>query len=725
MELMARIPTQAVASVTVPERLEGLVRLAYNFYWSWHPSVQELFATLNPKLWAQGMGPVRVLREVRDFAPVVADKDFVAKYDAAIKAFDSYIANTKNHWYATKGDPAKVLAQAPVAYFCAEFGLHETFNIYSGGLGILAGDHCKEASDLGLPFLGIGLFYRRGFFKQMVDADGRQEHFFPTLDPDMLPLKRVLDPKSKKPLTVVVELPERNVTAAVWLVEVGRAPLLLLDTDLPENAPEDRPITSQLYTSGRDMRLHQELILGVGGVRTLRALGVEPGAWHMNEGHSAFLLVERIREHMNAGKSFDDALVAIKASSVFTIHTPVPAGNERFWGAHCEKLLAPMLKGSKVPMEAIMLLGQGVDKDKNFFDMTAMGLRLANGKNGVSLLHGRTADDTWRKVTHSYIMGVTNGVHMPTWLGSKMKELFASASADFSEMSRFDVSPTGPEGRGRVEKIMSLEPKRVWEAHVEQKKALLQFASLRMAEQHKRHGKGPGEIKAVLHGFDLSAFTIGFARRFATYKRASLMFSDEKRLMKILGNKDKPVQIVFAGKAHPADKEGQKLIAKIFQQTQSPRFQGKVFFVEEYDMEVGRALVQGVDMWLNNPRRPLEASGTSGMKAAANGVPNMSILDGWWDEAQDFRSEFRNGFAIGGRTIASRDEIQDKNDAVDLYRVLENDVLPLFFKRNSDGVPEGWVKVMLNSIASCVYDFSTMRMLEDYVSKLYVPAAKR
>lgn len=725
MELMARIPTQAVASVSVPERLEGLTRLAYNFYWSWHPSVQEVFASLNPRLWAQGLGPVRVLREVRDFSKFAADKDFLAKYDAAVKALDSYLSNTKTTWYATKGDPTKALATAPVAYFCAEFGLHESFNIYSGGLGILAGDHCKEASDLSLPFVGIGLFYRRGFFKQMVDADGRQEHFFPTLDPDMLPLKRVLDPKSKEPLKVAVELPERNVTAAVWLAEVGRAPLLLLDTDLPENQPEDRPITSQLYTSGRDMRLHQELVLGVGGVRVLRALGIEPGAWHMNEGHSAFLLVERIREHMNAGKTFEESVAAIKKNSVFTIHTPVPAGNERFWGAHCEKLLAPMLKGSKVSMEAIMLLGQGVDKDKNFFDMTAMGLRMANGKNGVSLLHGRTADETWRKITQSHIMGVTNGVHMPTWLGAKMKTLFVEAGADFSEMSRFDVSNTGQEGRGRVEKVMSLEPQKVWAAHNEQKRALIEFARARIAEQHKRHGKGPGEIKAILNGFDPNAFTIGFARRFATYKRASLMFSNEKRLMKILSNKDMPVQIVFAGKAHPADREGQKLIAKIYQQTQDPRFQGKVFYIEEYDMEVGRALVQGVDMWLNNPRRPLEASGTSGMKAAANGVPNMSILDGWWDEAQDFRKDFQNGFAIGGRTIASRDDIQDKNDAADLYRVLETEVLPLYYKRNAAGIPEGWVKVMLNSIASCVYDFSTMRMLEDYVSKLYVPATQK
>lgn len=722
MQLMARIPTQAAPSVSLPERLSGLVRLAYNFYWSWQPAVQELFMRINPAAWKRGVGPVAILRDVRDFAPLVADAGFLAKYDSALKAFDSYIANTNKHWYATKGDVSQTLAKAPVAYFCAEFGLHESFNIYSGGLGILAGDHCKEASDLGLPFIGVGLFYRRGFFKQMVDADGRQEHFSPTLDPAMLPLKRVL--KDGSPLCVAVEMDGRTVTVAAWLAEVGRVPLVLLDTDLPENAPEDRPITSQLYTSGRDMRLHQELVLGVGGVRVLRAMGIEPGVWHMNEGHSAFLLVERLREHMNAGVSFDDAIVKIKKCSVFTIHTPVPAGNERFWGENCVKVLSPVLKGSKVPLETVMQLGQGVDKDSNYFDMTAFGLRLANGKNGVSLLHGHTADDTWRKITRSPIIGVTNGVHMPTWLGEKMKDLFAKAGGDFSEMSRMDVSATGQGGRGRWEKVVSLSAKDVWDAHCLQKKYLIEFARERMAEQHKRHGKGPAEIRTTLSAFDPNAFTIGFARRFATYKRASLIFSDEKRLMKLLQSKDNPVQIVFAGKAHPADRAGQKLIAKIYQQTQSPRFAGKVFYIEEYDMEVGRALVQGVDMWLNNPRRPLEASGTSGMKAAANGVPNMSILDGWWDEAADVRSGFQNGFVIGDRHMATREDVQDKNDAKDLYHVLETQILPLFFNRNAAGVPEGWVKVMLNSIASCAYDFSTMRMLEDYTSKLYIPAAK-
>jgi starch phosphorylase len=723
MQLLAKIPTQALPAVSsLPERLSGLVRLAYNFYWSWHPSVQELFAQINPTAWARGQGPVSILRDVRDFSALASNKDFLAKYDAALKSFDGYFSNTSSHWYATKGDSSQTLAKAPVAYFCAEFGLHESFNIYSGGLGILAGDHCKEASDLGLPFVGIGLFYRRGFFKQMVDAEGRQEHFFPTLDPSVLPLKRI--EKDGKPLSVVVELDGRNVTVAAWLAEVGRAPLILLDTDLPENAPEDRPITSQLYTSGRDMRLHQELVLGVGGVRVLRALGIEPGVWHMNEGHSAFLLVERLREHMNAGVSFDDAVSKIKKCSVFTIHTPVPAGNERFWGEHCLKVLAPMLKGSKVPVESVMLLGQGVDKDPHYFDMTAFGLRLANGKNGVSLLHGHTADDTWRKATHSEIIGVTNGVHMPTWLGAKMKELFAKAGGDFSEMSRMDVTATGQAGRGRWEKVVALLAKDVWDAHVDQKKYLIEFARIRMAEQHKRHGKGPGEIRTTLAALDPNAFTIGFARRFATYKRASLIFSDEKRLAKLLQNKDRPVQIVFAGKAHPADRAGQKLISRIYQQTQSPRFAGKVFYIEEYDMEVGRALVQGVDMWLNNPRRPLEASGTSGMKAAANGVPNMSILDGWWDEAADVRKGFENGFVIGDRHMATREDVQDRNDAADLYRVLESQVLPAFFERNAEGTPEAWVKIMLNSIASCAYDFSTMRMLEDYTSKLYLPAAK-
>jgi starch phosphorylase len=724
MQLTAKISTQSVPSYPIPEKLNGLSRLAHNFYWSWHSEVAGLFARINPRLWSEGAGPVRVLKETRDYSALLADSAFMSSYEKALKAFDAYIEDSKTTWYATKGDPEKRLAGKAIAYFCAEFGLTETFNIYSGGLGILAGDHCKEASDMGLPFVGIGLFYRRGFFQQMVDTDGRQEHNYPVIDPECQPIQRILDPKTKAPLLVEVDFPGRKVKVAAWLAPVGRIPLVLLDTDIPENAREDRAMTNQLYVSGRDMRLHQEMILGVGGVRVLRAIGIDPTVWHMNEGHSAFLLVERMRELSLAGKSVDEITNSISSSSVFTIHTPVPAGNERFWHEHAASLLKSILEGSKVTVEQVLLLARGVDKDPKYFDMTAMGLRLANGRNGVSLLHGHTADDTWRKVTHSEIIGVTNGVHMPTWLGEKMREVFAKSGGTFDKATDLEISRTGQGGRGRWEPASKIDAKALWQAHNDQKRALIEFARKRICEQHLRHGKGPGELKGDLAALNPEAFTIGFARRFATYKRASLMFSDEKRFLKILENKNRPVQVVFAGKAHPADREGQKLIAKVYEKTQSERFKGKVFFIEEYNMEVGRALVQGVDMWLNNPRRPLEASGTSGMKAAANGVPNMSILDGWWDEACDGRSGFENGFAIGGRSIPSKESVQDKNDAIDFYHVLESQILPLYFNRNADGVPEGWIRVMQNSIASCVYDFSTLRMLEDYMSKLYLPAAK-
>ena len=723
MQLAEKIPVKPLPKYDVPERLSGLVRLAHNFYWSWHPEVQELFARLNPKLWAQGVGPVRVLAEQRDYSAVLADKSYLEAYDTRLKAFEAYMADEKTTWYASKGDPKKILNKGPIAYFCAEFALHESFNIYSGGLGVLAGDHCKEASDMGLPFMGVGLFYRRGYFKQMVDWEGRQEHNFPFLDPSLLPLRQVVA-KNGEALEVAVEFPGRKVHAEVWMAQVGRIPVLLLDTDLEKNAPEDRPMTNQLYVSGRDMRLHQELILGVGGVRALRAMGIDPAVWHMNEGHSAFLLVERIREFADKGVALDQAVQEIKKCSVFTIHTPVPAGNERFWGETAAQLLAPVLGTSKVDVEALLGLARGVDKDPKWFDMTALGLRLSNQRNGVSLLHGHVADDTWRKVTQREIIGITNGVHMPTWLGPKIKEVYAKSGGTFSSETHLDITRTGLGERGRWETVVKAPSKDIWEAHVAQKKALVEFASARMRAQRLRHGEGPGTLRDVASALNPEAFVIGFARRFATYKRASLIFSDEKRLLKILDNKTRPVQIVFAGKAHPADRAGQKLITRIWEQTQSARFRGKVFFIEEYDMEVGQRLVQGVDMWLNNPRRPLEASGTSGMKAAANGVPNMSILDGWWDEAWDGRAGFENGYAIGTRTMLSNEAIQDKNDATSLYHLLESNVLPVYFDRGADGVPEAWVKIMKNSIASCVYDFSTLRMLEDYMEKAYLPAAE-
>lgn len=706
--------------ISLPASLEGLGRLAENFYWTWHPDAQELFARIDPEGWKLGKGAVEILLESKHLGELSKDSEFVKDAQGVVSAFDAYMADKATHY----GDPKNLLGGGPVAYFCAEYGFHEAYNQYAGGLGILAADHCKEASDKNLPFVGIGLFYRRGFFHQMVDWEGRQESFYPTVDPDKCPVKRVLDPASKGPLVVAVDMPGRTVRAAVWLAEIGRTPILLLDTDLEENSAGDRAITSQLYTNWRSMRLHQELVLGVGGVRALRALGIAPSVWHMNEGHSAFLLLERLREYVAAGKAFKDAQALIQPRSILTIHTPVPEGNERFDAAIVEEIIKPLLGGTSIKPAEILKLGLDSKADPSVFDMTAFALRLSSAANGVSLLHGRTAHKTWSPVVKMNVIGVTNGAHMPSWVGPEMKSLFAGLGLDLTNGTLAETDKSGIDSRPRWTAILNADDKALWEAHRKQKYALLEFARERLLQLYLRHGYDPAFLNEMVAALDPDAFTIGFSRRFATYKRASLVFSDIRRAHKLFHNADRPVQIIFSGKSHPNDRGGQKLIGKVFQATVSPKFKGKIFFLEDYDIEIGRMLVQGVDVWLNNPRRPLEASGTSGMKAAANGVPNASILDGWWDEGYDGREGFQNGFAIGDRSDIADVAEQDKRDGAALYKTLEEEVIPLYFKRDADGLPREWIKVMKNAIASSVYDFSTARMIEDYLAEMYLNAAK-
>lgn len=665
-------PAHPLPDLRVPGALEGLDRLAYNLHWTWSPLAQEAFAALNPELWAAKAGPVRIVRET-DLDKVASD--VAEKVRLAVSELDEYLS-------AGKSDPVD-----PIVYFCAEYGLHETFNLYAGGLGILAGDHCKEASDLDLPFLAIGLFYRRGFFRQMVDFEGRQEHLYPEFLPHLCPVREAAGPDGK-PLAVSVPVPGRILHAKVWRVDVGRTPLLLLDTDIPENAPEDRMITSQLYTSGREMRLYQELLLGVGGARAVYALGLKPTVWHLNEGHSALLLLERLLRGEKTAKD-----------SVITIHTPVPEGNERFDARLTKKLIEPVIAGSSLKAAALLKKGLGADGDPKVFDMTAFALRHSRAANGVSILHGQTADETWREIAGYPVQAVTNGVHMPTWLGPEIAGLFREVE--------FDDTQERPEATS----VFDVPDEALWQAHQAQKQRLIAFARKRLFVQFARHGHGPDELREIAEWLDPDSLLIGFARRFATYKRASLLFSDEKRLAKLLKQN---VQIVFSGKAHPSDRGGQALIAEVYERTRDPKYRGKILLLEDYDMEVGRHLVQGVDVWLNNPRRPLEASGTSGMKAAANAIPNVSILDGWWDEA----ARKDNGFIIGDRK--ARDvEAQDAADAEALYRTLERQVLPLFFDRDTKGLPKRWLPVMKAAAASSLSAFSTERMLRDYLRDLY------
>ena len=625
--------------------------------------------------------------------------------------FDRYMGNGSDSWYSASRERQ---LPAPVAYFCAEFGLHESMQIYSGGLGILAGDHCKSASDAALPFVGIGLFYRRGYFRQQIDADGHQEHAQPDLDPAQLPLRRARA-RNGSPLQVSVDFPDRQVHAAVWVAQVGRVSILLLDTDIPVNDSADRPITHILYVRGREMRLNQEMVLGIGGVRALRALGIEPAVWHLNEGHSAFLLWERARELIEAepGLAAGIALERVGRNAVFTIHTPVPAGNEVFERGLVTRNLAPWFAATHADPGQILELGRGRTDDPDApFDLTAFVLRHAADANAVSQLHARTATETWEPLAGHPIQAITNGVHVPTWLGRPMRRLLERT---IGIPLGSDISSPEP-----FERLTLLADDELWAAHQQQKRELISFMEGRLARQFARHGESPTTLRDLRGTFDADALTIGFARRFATYKRAALLFRDEERVAAILAHADRPVQFVIAGKAHPADRPGQQVIEKIFGLSRSDRLRGHVFVVEDYDMRVGRFLVGGVDIWLNNPRRPMEASGTSGMKAAMNGLPNVSVLDGWWDEGFDGD----NGWAIGGRESSDDEWTQDEADATELYRLLEEEIVPRYYARDADGLPRQWLMTMRASIDSAIWNFSSARMLHEYVDRLYLPTVR-
>ena len=710
------VPTGASALIRLPPALEGLRRLAYNLWWSWHPRAKILFSRIDNAAWARYRNPIPVLAGPVSWGELLDSPAFMAEYHALLREFDRYMENGADQWFPRRY--GKKL-DGPIAYFCAEYGFHESLGIYSGGLGVLAGDHMKAASDMAIPLIGVGLLYRKGYFRQSIDADGHQEHNYPDYDLSRLPLQHALD-RYGDPLKVTVQLPGRDLVVAVWVAQVGRVPVLLLDTDTPENDDSDRPITNILYVRGREMRLHQELVLGVGGVRALRKLGLQPSVWHLNEGHSALLLGERAREMVAQGIDLADAWPKVRSNSVFTIHTPVAAGNERFEADLVRRVVGPLFDGDGrpetggVPIEQVLELGLGVDHDRSQFDMTAFCLRTSNGANAVSQLHAETANATWHPILEHPILGITNGVHVPSWIGNGMREQLEhhldaelDTMADDTQIRRFWE---------RMERVPAPD---LWEAHTRQKLELAIFARGRLRSQFARHGEAPATLEELEDVLDPSSLTIGFARRFATYKRAHLLFSDIDRLARLLWDADRPVQVVFAGKAHPADRPGQGVIQEIFGRSRSPKLRGRVFILEDYDIRIARFLVQGVDVWLNNPRRPLEASGTSGMKAAANGVVNVSVLDGWWDEGWTGD----NGWAIGGRDTNPDEGAQDWADAQDLYRILEQEVVPAYYDRDADGVPLRWIARMRSSIATTIWRFSTARMLHEYSERLYLPAA--
>jgi starch phosphorylase len=702
---MLTIPTLQIADIELPPGMERLRELAYDLWWSWSPAATRLFTWIDPDHWRRYHNPVELLINVepQHWHRLLSDPEFVQTYAAVIAALDQY--RTSERWWARHQEALR----GPVAYFSMEFGLHESLGVYSGGLGVLAGDHAKAASDLGIPLVGVSLLYRSGYFRQTVDADGFQQHIYPDYDFARLPVLPVQSPAGGV-LTVPVELPGRVVQAAVWKAQVGNVPVLMLDTDIPLNDPADRPITGMLYVRGREMRLCQEIVLGIGGVRALQALDIQPAVWHMNEGHVAFLGLERARERVSRGDGLGEALAAVAQNAVFTTHTPVPAGNESFDLGLTQKYLGPWIDQVGCDSEAALSLGA----EGGNFNLTVLAIRLSSRVNGVSRLHGEVSSGMWRhlwpEAPAEPVSSITNGVHTETWVGPEMRALYARHLR--------------PDWEGHIlepelwAKVAEIPDKELWTAHRSQKERLIRFARERVRTQSARHGKSPDELRELESLFDPRALTIGFARRFATYKRAVLVLSDLERLGRLLANPERPVQVLFAGKAHPADRAGQDVIRKLFLLTQD-RFRGRVVFLEDYDMEVGRMLVQGADVWLNTPRRPQEASGTSGQKVPINGGVNLSILDGWWVEG--YRGD--NGWAIGPDTTTPDPEQQDREDAASLYSLLEEQVVPCFFDKDPDGVRRKWVAIMKASIQSCVLPFSAHRMVRDYAEKMYLPLA--
>ena len=702
----------------VPGPIRRLEELALNLWWSWETEAQALYERLDPELWnTVNHNPTKLLHRIEQakLDAAATDPEFLAAYRQVLADFDAYMHPETPTWFSTHYPEER---NRVIAYFSAEFGLHEALPIYSGGLGILSGDHCKAASDLGLPFIGVGFLYPQGYFTQRIDAEGRQQAEYEKINFAEVPARPALDAHGNE-LLISVDLPGRTVYAKIWRIQVGRIPIYLMDTDVPRNAPQDRELSARLYGGDREMRISQEIVLGIGGVRAVFALGYDPAVWHMNEGHSAFLGLERVRRKVQEhGLTFEEAVEAVRSNTLFTTHTPVPAGNDSFAFELVDKFFW-------------QYWGQlGLDRDRFIefarqelpwgpqYSMTVLALRLSGYANGVSRLHGEVSREMWRflwpgaAASEVPIGSITNGIHDKTWLVQELKSLYARYLApDWREHVEDPATWDG---------IADIPDAELWAVHEQRKAKLIDLVRKRVARQLARHGEAPREIAAAADLLNPKALIIGFARRFATYKRATLLFHDPERMARLLNDPERPIQIIFSGKAHPADEPGKELIQHVYRMSRQPEFLGKIVFVEDYDMNIARHLISGVDVWINTPRRPREASGTSGQKAALSGVPNFSILDGWWVEGYDGS----NGWAIGDAREYKDQATQDAADAFSLYSILEQEIIPLFFDRDpADGVPHGWVQVMKNSIRSCAPRFSMRRMVIDYTEIYYRPAA--
>jgi starch phosphorylase len=692
--------------------------VAYNLWWCWHGEAQDLFRRLDAGLWEDVYhNPVAMLGRLEQprLLEAAGDEGFLAHLNRVYTRMEDYLREPGwwGHTYGNSHEPQ-------VAYFCAEFGISECLPIYSGGLGVLAGDHLKSASELGVPLVGIGLLYQQGYFRQRLNADGWQLELFPRNDFHNMPVELVRDAQGKV-CKIAVDYPQRVVAAQIWRVKVGRITLYLMDANLPENAPEDRQITAQLYGGDQEMRIRQEVMLGIGGVRALRALNIHPKAYHMNEGHSAFLGFERIRLLMrDNGLSFEEARQAVAASNVFTTHTPVPAGNDAFEPWLIDRYFEHYWGQLGLTREQFLALGRQEPANKDEpMNLTVLAIRLSTFRNGVSRLHGQVSRRLWHNIwpaipiEEAPIDHITNGIHTPTWLSHDMAELY-----DRYLGPHWHEQATNEEIWRRVDQIPDTE---LWRTHERRRERLVAFCRRRLRIQYDKRGASQTELRMADEVLDPEALTIGFARRFATYKRANLILEDLERLKKLMADEGHRLQIIFAGKAHPRDNPGKDLIRQIVHTARLPEYRRWIVFIEDYDINIARYLVQGVDVWLNTPLRPMEASGTSGMKAAANGALNLSIPDGWWDEG--FEPDV--GWRISAGETYDDLEYQNRVESQALYDLLEKEVVPLFYKRGADNLPREWIERMRAAMRKLAPMFNTNRMVRQYAEKFYAPASKR
>src|SRR3954465_7708162 len=703
-------------SPQLPERINRLRELAYDLWWTWNAEARDVFRRLDYTLWRQtAHNPVLMLRNVsaEQLAILANDREFLRVYDSALNALDRARARENTWWQKEIGNES-----GSIAYFSAEFALHQSLPIYAGGLGVLAGDHCKEASDLGVPLIGVGFMYPQGYFHQKISPEGWQEESYERLNWADAAIEPAVSADGK-PFVTAVPLGDRTVLVAVWRVRMGRVKLYLLDTDLEENAPWDRELSARLYGGDRETRIQQEIILGVGGVRALRALGSEPGLFHLNEGHAGFVVLQRIRDLIEHGATFDAALEEIRATTMFTTHTPVPAGHDAFPFHLVEKHLAGLWGTLGSNRDRFMALGAYDNGAGMQFNMTALAIRSAGSTNAVSQLHGDVTRamfaPMWPDVEEAKrpVSAVTNGVHVPTWISSDLAALFAThLGADWLE--RHD-DPAMWDG------VLSIPDEALWACRQMLRRYLFAFIRERARQRWMEEHVGIPRVVAAGTLLDPDALTLGFARRFTGYKRPELVFPDPDRLARILNAAGRPVQIIFAGKSHPADDIGKHHLQRVYKRALDPMFGGRVAFVDDYDLHVAHFLVQGCDVWLNNPRKPLEASGTSGMKAAVNGVPHLSIGDGWW--AEGFTGA--NGWVIDGGAPPEDPDAVDAADAQALYRLLEEEVVPAFYDRDRADVPHRWIATVKQAIRTVAPRFSARRMVKEYTERMYAPALER